>query len=122
MVLVADHHVFEAGYVSSLLEERGVSVVGPLVDVEAALGAAGSLDLTAAVVCGPACGPAEARLVDLLDRRGVPYLTLAHHGAGEPTPGRPVLTVPFAAYQVVDWVLEVASRRRSADECMILRA
>ena len=114
-VLIADPHLFEAGYVASLLEEHGIGIAGPFADGGEAAHAAARLDLTAAVICASPNGEVDARIADALGRRGVPYLTLIRgRSVDEPTGAGPVLAVPFAAYQVVDWVLEVSGRTSRA--------
>lgn len=102
-VLVVDDDPFEADYVVSVLRTRRVSVLGPVADPDAAIAAAASYPIGAAVL-GLRRVRDRAALVALLERRGVPRLLLSGATGTSVPAGQPVLARPFAAFQVADWV------------------
>ncbi|HEX8555864.1 MAG TPA: hypothetical protein VF695_14255 [Sphingomonas sp.] len=107
-VLLADGDAFQGGYIEAVLVARGIAVVGPFVDRQSALEAIATPGLGAAVIADPRERQKPDRLAEELDRRGIPFLTLApaDHAAA-----RPSLAQPFAGYQVADWVVRTLAER-----------
>lgn len=100
-VLIADHDLFQGGYVEAVLIARGIATLGPFRDAESAIAAIETPGLGAAVIAQPSDG--AGGLAEELDRRGIPFLTLTH--LADDRTG-PTLERPFAGYQVADWVAQ----------------
>lgn len=109
-VLIVDADTFEAGYVSSMLEDLKVNVLY-YEDTSNALSAI-SEDLTIrAAIVGSVAESAD--VISELKARKLPYLLLlpADRKLGLDTKGVPILVKPFAAYQVADWVSKTIATR-----------
>lgn len=108
-ILFADDDAFEAGYASSMLEDRGMRVLG-FAKSEEAIHAVQHEPTIHAAVIGHLAGADQ--VIAALKQRSVPYLLLLPSGPNR-DPRKldgPVLTKPFAAYQVADWAMSVPQR------------
>ena len=110
-VLIADADAFEAGYVAESLRRTGVDVAGPLRtggEVLAVLGCSTAPQVV--VLAAQLSDGGSAAVLDELRRLGIRHMVLigstAEHALGDLTE-TPVLSKPFAAYQVADWVRDV---------------
>lgn len=103
-VLIVDDDLFEANYVAAVLADRGIAVLGPMSDIAAACEAIRAQAPRAAVVAQPSLNAGRGEMLAELLSAGIPYLTLLRAAVRRPPIGQPVLTTPFAAYQVADWV------------------
>jgi CheY-like chemotaxis protein len=113
VILVVEDDRFTAGYVGSVLERAGASVMGPAPSVADALvrladarpdGATVGVDLTDGL-----CWPVAHRLHD----GGVPFLFLSRRTAQLPPEWRErhLLCRPFAGHQVVDALCRIVTPR-----------
>jgi CheY-like chemotaxis protein len=110
-ILLADDERFRADYVGHAVAGAGATLLGPLCTVQdgqAALERAATTPHAAIVSLRLGDGSA-LDLVEALAERGVPFLMIGRAGAA-PSPllrGRPHLTQPFAAYQIVDAICDL---------------
>ncbi|MCC2976590.1 hypothetical protein LK533_07865 [Sphingomonas sp. PL-96] len=102
--MVLDADMFEAGYVATTLQARGLQVVGPFGDAEQARSALAREPKVRAAAVAQDMAIAAPELLDAMRSDGVHVLLLlpsvadaASHVSGD------VLAKPFAAYQVADW-------------------
>jgi CheY-like chemotaxis protein len=106
-VLIADADAFEAGYVAESLRRTGMDVAGPLQTCGEVLHVLGASPAPQVVVLAAQLRDgAPAEVLDELRRRGIRHMVLigsTEHALGDLT-ATPVLSKPFAAYQVADWV------------------
>lgn len=105
-----DGNAFQASYIQSELECRGIPVLGSFADPEEAISNLDAeINIRAAIIAQATQGIATP-LTDALRQRKVPYLLLLPSNAmkheAKPTEA-PLLVQPFAAYQVADWVAGV---------------
>lgn len=106
VVLLAAETNFVTDYVASVLCERGISMIGPLVDPSQAVQVLATQPVRAAILFETAASQDRARLIAMLNHRALPYLTVMGPRNVEGQEDGAVLFSPFAAYQVADWVAE----------------
>jgi hypothetical protein len=113
-ILLVEGRPFLRGYISQVLHDAGAIVVEPLVTAHTLNIASDTLVARVACLDLDPSPPAEALLLDLEARR-IPYLMLltAAHGDGAFT-GRPAATLkqPFAGFQIVDALQQLARTRK----------
>jgi DNA-binding response OmpR family regulator len=109
-VLIVDADTFEAGYVSSMLEDLKVNILYHA-DAGNALRAISVDSVIHAAIVGWVAESAD--VIRELKSRNIPYLLLlpADRKLGIDTSGVSILVKPFAAYQVADWVSKTVAMR-----------
>jgi hypothetical protein len=109
-VLIVDADTFEAGYVSSMLEDLKVNVLY-YADARNAISAISKDSTIRAAIVGSVADLAD--VISELKLRNLPYLLLLPAGRklSLDTNGVPILVKPFAAYQVADWVSKTVAMR-----------
>jgi hypothetical protein len=113
-ILVVDNDAFRIEYVTKALEAAGAVVLSPVTTIsQVRLHLDGSEDTPhAALVADDGTEADSLAILELLQTRGIPQLLLVG-ASGNPAlypAGTPILRVPFASYQVVDWALDLAKK------------
>ena len=103
-VLIVGTEAFEGGYVASVLAARDIRVAGPHATLEEGLEAIDTARPSAAIV-SPRTDNLLLGVIEALEERRIPYLTLIGSDAAAVMGDRPFLTRPFAGYQLADWVV-----------------
>lgn len=104
VLLLAARINFAVDYVASVLKQGDSWVIGPMDDLSQAIRVLLTEDLRGAVIIGPFRTEDRERLVDILVRQALPYLTVRSGVQAEQDEDGAALFPPFAAYQVADWV------------------
>lgn len=104
VVLLAATANFAVDYVASVLKGRNIWVIGPLGDLSQAIHVLSTEDIRGVILIDGFPAQDHARLVDILTRRTLPYLTVRSGARSDQEEEGAVLFPPFAAYQVADWV------------------
>jgi len=108
LILLIEGHAFLAGYIAEGLARAGAQILGPARTLDEANGLMGKLRLApdAAVVSVDLFEAAGFTAGNALSRLSAPVLLIAGKARTlmPATLRHPVLTTPFAAYQVVDHI------------------
>ncbi|MDZ7281311.1 hypothetical protein N4G62_04620 [Sphingomonas sanguinis] len=104
VLLLAAQINFAADYIASVLKKRDIWVIGPLDDLSQAIRVLLTEDIRAAILIGVFPAQDRSRLIEMLNLRALPHLTVRHAEQDDPEENGAVLIPPFAAYQVADWV------------------
>jgi aspartate/glutamate racemase len=111
VILLAKQASFEAGYVSAVLNDRGIEVLAPAPEVQGVVQAIVAGERCSVIVCHTLSAQDRADLLQALTDHDVPCLTLIGPMVTRTANDEPVLARPFAAYQVADWVAKQQMQR-----------
>jgi CheY-like chemotaxis protein len=115
-VLVVEDEMLVSLLIEDILTDSKCIIVGPYDRVPAALEAARTLALDAAVLDVNLAGTKVYPVAEMLSARGIPFVLLSGYGAGAAPPEHPswqVCSKPFKSEQLIAMLAEqIASRHQ----------